>query len=272
MSSSAQRRLKLHGSLQGAADRGELTLVYQPLLDLADNSLHGVEALARWAHPELGAISPKEFVPLAEDTGLATRLGAWVLRDACREAVAWSHLRAEPLPVSVNVSGHQLMDSAICDTISEVLAAAGLDPALLTLEITESVLMSEPDAVRERLTAIRALGCRISIDDFGTGYSSLASLARFPIDELKIDQTFVAALPHDTATERVARAIIDLAEGLNLRTVAEGIETHQQLHMLTAMGCTTGQGYLFARPMAADAVMSWKYPTLNVATPVAEAV
>ena len=164
------------------------------------------------------------------------------------------------------------MDPAICDTIRDVLASAGRDPVLLTLEITESVLMSEPDAVCERLTAIRALGCRISIDDFGTGYSSLASLARFPIDELKIDQTFVAALPHDTATERVARAIIDRAQALSLRTVAEGIETHQQLHMLTAMGCTTGQGYLFARPMAADAVMSWKYPTLNVATPVAEAV
>lgn len=264
MSARAQRRLTLHGALEGAIDRHELTLAYQPLVDLVDNSLHGVEALARWSHPKLGVINPAEFIPLAEDTGLATRLGAWVLREACQQAVRWSLQLAEPLPISVNVSGHQLMDPAIADTIFDVLASTGLDPALLTLEITESVLMSDPEAVRDRLTAIRALGCKTAIDDFGTGHSTLASLTRFPIDELKIAQSFVDALPHDGATEQVTRAIVDLARNLELRTVAEGIETSQQRHMLTAIGCTIGQGYLFARPMPADAVIGWQHPTLAV--------
>lgn len=257
MSARAHRRLTMHGALQDAVRRGELSVVYQPQVVLADNRLHAVEALARWTHPKLGAVSPAEFIPLAEDTGLASRLGAWVLRESCQQAVRWSRELAQPLPVSVNVSGRQLMDPSVTETLLEILEATGLDPVLLTLEITESVLMSEPDAVRERLGAIRALGVKAAIDDFGTGYSSLAALAQYPIDELKIDKSFVAALARDRASERVTRAVVELAHALDLRTVAEGIETPRQQTMLSALGCTHGQGELFARPLATSEIATW---------------
>ncbi|MDQ3415841.1 MAG: EAL domain-containing protein, partial [Actinomycetota bacterium] len=264
ISTRARRRLRLHGLLQGAIGRGELSLVYQPQIDLATARLRAVEALCRWQHPALHAISPAEFIPLAEDTGLATELGGWVLREACRQAARWSHELPEPLRVSVNVSAHQLMDSAVTDTLVSVLRATGLSPGLLTLEITESVLIRDPAAVHRRLDEIRALGVQTAVDDFGTGYSSLGALTRLPVDELKIDRSFVAGLP-DQASLAVARSIVDLGRALDLRIVAEGIETVEQHKALVGLDCTLGQGFLFAPPMPPDAIADWGSRRLRVA-------
>ena len=263
MSARARRRLKLHGGLQGAIGRGELSLVYQPQIDLTTSRLHAVEALLRWQHPSLGAISPTEFIPLAEDTGLATELGSWVLLEACQQAARWSQELREPLHISVNVSGYQLLDPAVAGTLVGVLHSTGLHPSLLTLEITESVLLGELDAVRTRLEEIRSLGVQIAVDDFGTGYSGLATLAKMPVDELKIDGAFIAGLP-DPVHHTVTRAIIELGRALDLRIVAEGIETPEQHAALVGLECALGQGYLFGHPMAAEAITEWGTRRLRV--------
>lgn len=250
----ARRRLALHTALRDALDTGHgLSLAYQPQVDLATGRLHGVEALARWAHPTYGSISPAEFVPLAEDTGLITALGGWALRTGCAQAAAWpSHVR-----ISINVSGHQLAGHALPELVLGTLEASRLHPSRLTIEVTESTLMSDPDAVARQLARLRASGVRIAVDDFGTGYSSLASLTRFPVDELKIDRAFVAPLPGDDSARRVVGAILSLAANLHLDAIAEGIETPAQHELLRELGCALGQGYLHAKPMPADQLTDW---------------
>jgi EAL domain-containing protein (putative c-di-GMP-specific phosphodiesterase class I) len=265
MSTRARRRLRLHGLLQGAIGRGELSLVYQPQIDLTTSRMVAVEALCRWQHPSLHAISPAEFIPLAEDTGLATELGGWVLREACQQAARWSHELPEPLRVSVNVSSHQLMDPAVTDTLVSALRTTGLSPWLLTLEITESVLIRDPVAVHGRLDELRSLGVQTAVDDFGTGYSGLGALTRLPLDELKIDRSFVAGLP-DQASLTVTRSIVGLGRALGLRIVAEGIETVEQRQALVGLDCTLGQGFLFAPPMPPDAIADWGSRRLRVAS------
>ena len=246
-------RLELEHDLRGAAARGELELLYQPLVELRGDRLLGFEALVRWRHPARGTIPPSAFIPLAEESGLIVELGRWVLRAACEQLRCWdATLGAAFRPaVSVNVSGRQLDDARFVGEVAAALAAAGVAPGRLTLEVTESVIMRDPDATLERLRALKALGVSLAIDDFGTGYSSLSYLRRFPVDALKIDKSFVDGVADGGSDAALARTIVALAEMLGIRSVAEGIERPEQRAQLAALGCDVGQGYLFARPLAA---------------------
>jgi diguanylate cyclase (GGDEF)-like protein len=243
--------------LAGALDRGEFTVVYQPLVDLRTGRPAGAEALVRWQHPE-GVRPPDTFIPLAEESGLITEIGAFVLRDACRQAARWVGACGEPTPffVTVNLSARQVIDPRIVDQVGRALAEAQLDPARLVLEITETVLMQDRDAAARNLWALKGLGVRIAIDDFGTGYSSLAYLSRFPLDMLKVPREFVDGLGRDANADVVTRAIVELAGALGLLTVAEGIETTDQRGHVTELGCDLGQGYLFSRPVDAETVLA----------------
>jgi len=216
-------------------------------MSLADRSLVGFEALLRWQHPQRGAISPDEFIPLAEETGLIVKVGRWVLREACRQVQVWRAVYPETLlSVAVNISGRQLNELDIVNETRQALADTGVDPSAVCLEITESVLMQETGSVLERL---KALGVRLAIDDFGTGYSSLSYLQRFPIDIIKIAKPFVEDVGSGLEKSALARAIIGLGETLKLRTVAEGVEGAQQCSALIELGCELGQGYYFAPPL-----------------------
>jgi EAL domain-containing protein (putative c-di-GMP-specific phosphodiesterase class I) len=250
-------RLELEADLRRAlADpERELRVVYQPIVALDDERVVGFEALVRWQHPTRGAVSPARLIPVAEATGLIVPLGAWVLRTACRQAARWaeSDVLGPAAPyVSVNLSGRQLEGAGLADEVARAVAAAGLDPSRLLLEITESVLMQRADAALHTLNALKALGVRLAIDDFGTGYSSLAYLQRFPVDTLKIDKAFVDGVANGGSAAALASGIVGLATTLGLRCVAEGIERPEQAARLRAAGCGYGQGYLFARPLPAD--------------------
>jgi diguanylate cyclase (GGDEF)-like protein len=251
MHTAVVERLEIEADLRRATERDELLLHYQPIIELATGRITGVEALLRWAHPRRGLVMPLEFIPLAEETRLILDLGRWALREACRQAARW---RADPRTdrpwVSVNLSGLQLLDPRLDAEVAAALAESGLEPASLTLEITETVLVQDVAAAVDRLEKLRALGVSIAIDDFGTGYSSLRYIRRFPADILKIAKPFVDGL-HDETDTALVRTIVALADSLGLRAVAEGIEDHRQLTRLRELGCQLGQGYLFARPLAA---------------------
>jgi diguanylate cyclase (GGDEF)-like protein len=254
MQASRQRSLEMESRLRGAIARDELLLAYQPIVDLATGCVSGVETLVRWQHPERGLVPPLEFIPLAEQTGLILPIGQWVLREACRQAGRWNadrHGKA-PLTVSVNLSALQLQQHDLPGTVTQALSDGGLDPHCLILEITESVLLhdTDTDAVNQRLHALKALGVYLAIDDFGTGYSSLAYLRRFPVDILKIDKSFVDEVQHGSPASALARAIVNLGHTLELATVAEGIETAEQLVEVRESGCGFGQGYYFAKPLS----------------------
>ena len=209
----------------------------------------------RWTHPDRGMVPPVEFIPLAEESGAILGLGRWILEEACRETRAWQEATGRhELTVSVNLSGHQVADPAIVGDVGRVLEATGLDPRSLVLEITESILVKDSDTTIATLKALKALGCRLAIDDFGTGYSSLSYLRQFPIDILKIDQSFVASLDGSADSTALVRSILDLSTTLRLDTVAEGIEATAQRDALRDLGARHGQGYLFARPMPAAAI------------------
>ena len=255
MHAAALARLELEADLRLALAREEFTLAYQPIVELAGGRVIGAEALLRWSHPTRGPVSPAEFVPVAEATGLIVPLGRWVLREACRQAAAWHAAGvvggasgADALSIAVNLSARQLQDPRIIDDVREALGASGLGPTQLSLEITESVIMHDTDVALARLHALKALGVRLAIDDFGTGYSSLSYLRRFPVDVLKIDRAFVQGAG-DGGESVLVDAIVGLGSALGLRTVAEGIEHEGQLARLRALGCGFGQGYLFAAPL-----------------------
>jgi diguanylate cyclase (GGDEF)-like protein/PAS domain S-box-containing protein len=254
MHTAALTRLALKGDLERALERGEFTLVYQPIVRLAGGRLSGVEALLRWQHRDRGAVGPAEFIPVAEETGVILPLGRWVLERACAQAAAWNAISPQPITMSVNVSGRQLQHPAFAADVAAVLESTGLAPQLLTLELTESVLMQDAEAATAVLVELKSLGVRLAIDDFGTGYSSLNYLRRFPIDELKIDRSFVASLDDGPTQSAVVLSILRLGETLRLETVAEGIEETSQLAALRDLGADLGQGYLFARPLDAVAV------------------
>jgi diguanylate cyclase (GGDEF)-like protein len=245
----------MDAELRQAIARGQLWLAYQPLVGLEDGAVRAVEALARWTHPGLGIVSPGEFIPRAERSGLIVPLGRWVLREACRQAAEWEVRRAAhtperpPLTVSVNVSARQLHQHDFVDDVAETLRLTGLSPRLLMLEITETVIVEQPELVRERLGALRALGLRVAIDDFGDGYTSIAHLRRFPVDVLKLCMAFVDGVAEQPESTALATAVVAMARALNLETVAEGIEEPAQQAALRTLGCDHGQGYLFARPM-----------------------
>jgi diguanylate cyclase (GGDEF)-like protein len=241
--------------LTSAIARGELITVFQPLVNLRTGRPTGAEALVRWQHPD-GLRGPDSFIGLAEETGLIVEIGELVLRDACRQAARWAAADdTRPLTVTVNLSARQLADPHIVDVVTAALTDADLDPKRLVLEITETVLMQDREAAAATLWQLKALGVRIAIDDFGTGYSSLAYLRRFPIDMLKIAREFVDGLGRDEHDDVITRAIVELAGTLGLLTVAEGIETHDQQTFVTALGCDLGQGYLFSKPVDAEAAL-----------------
>ena len=261
MNARSFERLAMESSLRHALARGEFTLVYQGKVDLVTGRLSGVEALVRWRHPEMGMVSPAEFIPLAENMGLIGDIGAWVLKAACRQCKSWHDLGLPPVRIAVNVSALQFREGDVPALVREALAESGLSPNYLELELTESVLMQRVDEVAGVLRELRQMGVHISIDDFGTGYSSLSYLKRMPIDALKIDRSFV----HDIAEgggfgngegAEIVSTIINLAHNLRLRAVAEGVETHEQAEFLKARGCDEIQGFLISRPVSGEDLVS----------------
>ena len=246
-------RLNLERELRHALERGELELHYQPKLRLSDERVVGLEALLRWQHPELGQVRPDRFIPIAEDTGMIVEIGAWVIDQACAQLARLANeLSVANLVMSVNVSARQLRSDSLTDTTARALVRHGIPASSLCLELTESVLMDNLDAVRAQLEMIQGYGTQVSIDDFGTGYSSLAYLSGLPVDELKIDRSFVRALDTDPHAADVIGAVVSLASSIGLRTVAEGAETREQVDQLKALGCDETQGFYFAKPVPAD--------------------
>ena len=247
-------RLDLTNGFRWALGRSEFFLQYQPIVSLSDNRLQGFEALVRWSHPSLGEVEPLRFIPIAEETGFIVPLGRWVLVEACEQLAAWNSAGRENLSLSVNLSRRQLISPHLADEVRTALALSGIDPHQLILEITESVLMEDPDRASLALAELREMGIRIAVDDFGTGYSSLSHLQRFPVDILKIDKSFIDPLVGlDPGSSALVTAIIGLAQSLGLDVIAEGIEHESQLHRLVDLGCSQGQGFLMARPLDIDA-------------------
>ncbi len=245
-------RLTLETQLRRAIERQELSLHYQPKLDLATNRIAGVEALLRWSSAELGPVSPATFIPAAEETGLILAIGKWVLRTACAQCVQWQRAGLPPVRVAVNLSPRQLNDPELVGAVRDVLAETGLAPDLLELEVTESSVMHHVERALEVLGALKAMGVRLAIDDFGTGYSSLAQLKRFPIDTLKVDRSFIRELPRDAEDKAIAEAIIAMGKTLSLTVVAEGVETLEQQQFLRERACDQMQGFYFSKPMPAE--------------------
>ncbi len=245
------KRLVLENELRRAVDRRQFVLAYQPITSLLTGEIVGSEALIRWNHPTRGIVPPGEFISVLESTGLIEPVGRWVVGEACRQAAQWERALPTLGWTSVNVSAAQLRSDEFYSCVRDALATHGLCPSRLTLEVTESLALDDAVGTVERLTALRGLGVQIAVDDFGTGYSSLSYLRRLPIDKLKIDRAFVDGLGSDPEATAVARAIVELAKGLHLVTIAEGIEHRHQAETLVALGCELGQGYLFARPLQA---------------------
>jgi diguanylate cyclase (GGDEF)-like protein len=253
MHTAAMARRDLETSLRQAVEDGQMFVVYQPLHSLTTGAVTTVEALVRWRHPTHGTVSPADFVPLAEETGLIVPIGRAVLRTACGEAARWARDLGPHAPrVSVNLSSTQIITGAIVEDVSDALAAAGLDPRRLVLEITESVLMETSEHSFAVMGALRALGVSLAIDDFGTGYSSLAYLQQLPVEILKIDKAFVDRVADGGRHAKLVSAMVRLGEDLGLTAVAEGIETADQLRALEELHCPTGQGFLFSRPLDAE--------------------
>ena len=245
-------RLSLENQLREAPERDELILYYQPKIDLRTRQIIGAEALMRWQHPQLGFLLPERFIPIAEETGLIESLGEWALRAACRQSSAWQADGARPVPISVNVSSKQLRSGNLAETIRGALRASGLEAKHLVLEVTESLLIENPQATLAMLREIREMGLEITVDDFGTGYSSLSYLKSLPLDELKIDGSFVSGVPGDADDVAIVTAIIGMAHSLGLRVVAEGVETEEQRAFLEEQGCEQYQGSLGSMPVAPD--------------------
>lgn len=245
--------LLLEQELRQGIERGEFQLYYQPKVNMATGQIDGAEALVRWFHPKRGFVSPGDFIPLAEKTGLIVPLGEWVLRTACTQARVWQDAGFSPLRVAVNLSGHQFNENEVDlnGLVVDILRETGLNSSYLELELTESILMENPQAAIATLHKLKSLGIRISIDDFGTGYSSLSYLSQFPFDVLKIDRSFICQLPEDDKNRAITIAILEMAHRLNLKIVAEGVETKSQLAFLEEHQCDEIQGYWFSPPLSA---------------------
>ncbi|MDQ3772223.1 MAG: EAL domain-containing protein [Actinomycetota bacterium] len=251
MHTAALRRLEIKADLRRAVEKDEFVLHYQPIVSLNGGALLGMEALVRWNHPERGLLPPLDFISVAEQTGLITPLGRWVLREACRQATKWP-LSNPSISLSVNVSTTQFQQPGLVEDVANALWDSGLDPSILTLEITESVLVHDTDAVIEKLHRLKDFGVKVAIDDFGTGYSSLGYLKRFPIDILKIDKSFIDGVGNGAEEAAIAQAIIKLGESLGLEVVAEGIELPEQIDALQLLRCERGQGFFFSAPVDAE--------------------
>jgi EAL domain-containing protein (putative c-di-GMP-specific phosphodiesterase class I) len=253
MQSHSARTLLLEGALRRALERNQLSLHYQPQLSLKTGRVTGLEALLRWSHPELGSVSPAEFIPIAEKSGLILPIGEWVLRTAVEQLSAWINRGSEPIVMAVNLSAVQFRHQNLPELVRHILDAADLAPQYLELELTESVASDDPNGSISIMDDLKALGVRMSIDDFGTGYSSLSYLKRFPVYKLKIDQSFVRDIHVDSEDKAIVSAIISMAGSLGLQTIAEGVETLEQLSFLRAQGCDEVQGYFYSKPLPAQA-------------------
>jgi EAL domain-containing protein (putative c-di-GMP-specific phosphodiesterase class I) len=247
-------RLELEGDLRVALDRKEFQVYYQPILSLETSRVTGFEALLRWFHPVRGLIYPEEFIPVFEETGLILSVGSWVLEEACRQLRDWQNQFPSdpPLTMSVNISGRQFAQSTFLEQIKGILRGAGLDPRTLKLEITESLLMENSESAVAILTRLHDLGVQLLIDDFGTGFSSLGYVQHFPIDTIKIDRIFIRQMGEKGNRSEIAHTIVQLANELGLGTIAEGIETEEQLDLLKVMACGQGQGWLFSKALSRE--------------------
>jgi PAS domain S-box-containing protein len=246
MNAEAFQKLSLEGHLRKALERDEFVLYYQPVVCVASGAVVGAEALIRWQHPDMGLVSPVEFIPLAEETGLIVPIGEWVLREACSQAATWQHIGMRPMKVSVNLSGVDFRHRAMPQKVARALESSGLDPSCLKLELTESVLMRDIETTLLILKQLNDLGVQLSIDDFGTGYSSFSYLRRFPLHTLKIDRSFVRDIPGHQDVAAITKAIIAMGHSLKLNVIAEGVEIQPQLEYLQELGCDEYQGYLFS--------------------------
>jgi EAL domain-containing protein (putative c-di-GMP-specific phosphodiesterase class I) len=253
----ASERMSIEARLRHALPRNELALHYQPQFSADGMRPTGVEALLRWKLPDEGLMPPDSFITIAEETGLIVPIGAWVLNEACRQLRLWLDQGLQPLRLAVNLSARQLRNEELVQTVAEALAASGIPPQLLELEITESAVMDNPEEAIKILQALKRMGVTLAIDDFGTGYSSLAYLKLFPIDHLKIDRSFVRDIERDPDDAAIAISTIALAHSLGLKVVAEGVETQAQLQLLQRNGCDEVQGYFFSRPLAAEAALAF---------------
>jgi diguanylate cyclase (GGDEF)-like protein len=259
--SAARRRFSIETELRRALDKDQLKLSYQPLINLKSGEVAGFEALARWTHDDRGEISPAEFIPVAEESGLILQLGRWAMDKAAQTVAGWDMAVGEQLPiyVGVNLSAIQLARDDIADVVESALRSSGLAGNRLTLELTESSIVQDPARAMRVFEALKALDATVAMDDFGTGYSSLAYLQRLPIDVLKIDKSFVTGMMRDADSVAIVRAVLSLADALGMSTTAEGIETVELATTLAALGCASGQGFYFAKPLEADAALAyWK--------------
>jgi len=263
----ANTRLEIDTRMRGALERNEFVLYYQPLISLADGRAKGVEALVRWVDPSRGLVPPLQFIPLAEDTGFIIPLGDWIFRTACQQLKTWQALGIALETIAINLSPRQFGQTDLVPRLRAILEETGVDPKYVELEITEGALMGQGNDVVAKLEAIKQLGVRLAIDDFGTGYSSLSYLRRFPIDKLKVDQSFVRDIPGDQAAVEICAAVIELARTLGLEVLAEGVETEAQHQMLKTKGCHTAQGYLFSRPLPAIEFEAWFAQRNDLAEP-----
>ena len=250
--STANERLSIETNLRLALERKEFSLKYQARLDFKTGTITGVEALLRWNNPYLGSVTPTQFIPVAEETGLIVPIGRWVMKTACAQNVAWQNQGLPPVCMSVNLSLRQLMDDNLLEDIRVILKESGMAPNLLELEITESMVMNNPTRLIAVLTKIKELGLRLAIDDFGTGYSSLAQIKHFPIDTLKVDRSFIRNLTQDSEDKAITEAIITMGKTLSLTVVAEGVETEEQEDFLREHICDEMQGFYFSKPIAPD--------------------
>ena len=255
LSANALRRMAIEHGLRHALEHNEFHLAYQPKVDLSNGKIIGAEALARWTNPDLGNVSPVEFVPVSEETGLIVPIGDWILETACREAREWMDQGMEDVSVAVNLSVRQFHQANLVDRVQEILDQTGLPPKNLDLELTESMLVENAEETVALLRNLKGLGVSLSIDDFGTGYSSLSYLTKFPLDALKVDRTFVTGLPDNPDAVTMAKAIVNMAQNLGLKVIAEGVENERQSTFLHGLGSDIGQGYLFSRPVPFDEFM-----------------
>jgi diguanylate cyclase (GGDEF)-like protein len=259
MDSASHERLEIENHLHRALDRGEFLLHFQPQFQLPSGDLSGVEALLRWNHPKWGIVPPNRFIPVAEETGLIIPIGVWVLREACRQHQAWRRAGHPPMSMAVNISAIQFMRSNLAEKAAEVLAEYAMEPRYLELELTEGVLMRDTDDSARQIADLRKLGVRIAIDDFGTGFSSLNYLQRLPIDDLKIDKSFVQGIDKGPGARSLVQAIVGLAHGLQVTATAEGVETEKELEILRVLGCDRAQGFLLGRPTPAEHWDFWPH-------------
>jgi EAL domain-containing protein (putative c-di-GMP-specific phosphodiesterase class I) len=246
--------LTLESDLHKALERDELLLYYQPKVDAATRMVKGMEALIRWKHPDKGLIPPMQFIPLAETSGLIIPIGEFVIRSACRQIKTWQEAGYKQMKIALNVSSRQFDQQGLIEIVKEALQDTMISPQCLELEITESTIMRNPEKAIQILMKVKAMGIGITIDDFGTGYSSLSYLKRLPLDFLKIDQSFVKSLASDPNDQAIVMATIAMAHSLNLKTIAEGVETEEQLSFLQEHGCDEIQGYLLSRPLSAEEI------------------